>query len=79
VKIEAKPMPESDYSTVLISSSEIRSLLERGETVTAVDARGRIAFLRGPERVEGDLRAEGRDLAWAEGLPKDAWLLAYCT
>ena len=72
-------MPESDYSTVLISSSEIRSLLERGEPVTAVDARGRIAFLRGPERVAGDLRAESRDLAWAEGLPKDAWLLAYCT
>ena len=44
-----------------------------------IDARGRIAFLRGPERVEGDVRAEGRDLAWAEGLRKDAWLLAYCT
>lgn len=72
-------MPENDYSTVLISSSEIRSLLERGELVTAVDARGRIAFLSGSERVEGDVRAEGRDLAWAEGLPKDAWLLAYCT
>lgn len=72
-------MPESDFSRFLISSSEVRRLLERGEPVTAVDARGRIAFLRGPERVEGDLRAEGRDLAWAEGLPKDAWLLAYCT
>ena len=72
-------MPESDFSRFLISSSEIRRLLESGEPVTAVDARGRIAFLRGPERVEGDLRAEGRDLAWAEGLPKDAWLLAYCT
>lgn len=72
-------MPENDYSTVLISSSEIRNLLERGEPVTAVDARGRIAFLRSPERVEGDLRTEGRDLAWAEGLPKDAWILAYCT
>ena len=72
-------MPESDFSTVLISSSEVRSLLDRGEPVTVIDARGRIAFLRGPERVEGDVRAEGRDLAWAEGLRKDAWLLAYCT
>lgn len=72
-------MPESDFSTVLISSSEIRGLVERGEPLTVVDARGRIAFLRGPERVHGDLRAEGRDLGWAEGLPKDAWLLAYCT
>ncbi len=75
-------MPESDFSRFLISSSEIRSLLERGEPVTVADARGRIAFLRGPERVEGDVRVEragGRDLAWAEGLPKDAWLLAYCT
>jgi hypothetical protein len=72
-------MPESDFSRFLISSSEIRRLLESGEPVTAVDARGRTAFLRGPERVKGDLRAEGRDLAWAEGLPKDAWLLAYCT
>lgn len=73
-------MPESDISTVLISSPEIRTLLERGEPVTAIDARGRIAFLRGPERVANDVRAEdSRDLAWAEGLPKDAWLLAYCT
>ncbi|HEV2852651.1 MAG TPA: hypothetical protein VHC97_07595 [Thermoanaerobaculia bacterium] len=72
-------MPEIDVSGVLISPSEIRSLLARGERVTAVDARGRTAFLRGAERVEGDLRAEGRDLAWAEGLRKDAWLLAYCT
>jgi hypothetical protein len=72
-------MPESDISTVLISSSEVRSLLDRGEPVTVIDARGRIAFLRGPERVEGDVRGESRDLAWAEGLRKDAWLLAYCT
>ena len=75
-------MPEIDVSAVLISPSEVRSLLERGEPVMAVDARGRIAFLRGPERVAGDVRVEragGRDLAWAEGLPKDAWLLAYCT
>lgn len=72
-------MPESGFSRVLISSSEVRSLLERGEPVTVADARGGIAFLRGPERVAGDVRAEGRDLAWAEGLRKDAWLLAYCT
>ena len=72
-------MPESDISKVLISPPEIRSLLERGEPVTAVDARGRIAFLRGPERVANDVRAEGRDLHWAEGLRKDSWLLAYCT
>lgn len=79
-KVEAKLMPESDFSRVLISSSEIRSLLERGEPITVIDARGRIAFLRGAERVEGDVRAkDSRDLAWAEGLRKDAWLLAYCT
>jgi hypothetical protein len=72
-------MPINDVSAFLISPSEIRSLLERGEPVTAVDARGRTAFLGGTERVEGDLRAEGRDLDWAEGLRRDAWLLAYCT
>lgn len=72
-------MPEIDVSAVLISPSEVRSLLQRGEPVVAVDARGRTAFLRGAERVEGDLRAESRDLAWAEGLSPDAWLLAYCT
>lgn len=72
-------MPINDVSEVLISPSEVRSLLDRGEPLTAVDARGQTAFLRGAERVEGDLRAGGRDLAWAEGLRRDAWLLAYCT
>ena len=37
-------MPESDISKVLISPPEIRALLERGEPVTAVDARGRIGM-----------------------------------
>ncbi|HKI02845.1 MAG TPA: hypothetical protein VKK31_12795 [Thermoanaerobaculia bacterium] len=55
-------------------------LRERGEPLTVLDARGRAAFARGAERVAGDVRAEGsKELSWAGALPREGWLLAYCT
>jgi hypothetical protein len=80
-KIEAKPMPESDVSQLLISPEEVRRLLgePRSEPISVLDARGRAAFMHAAERVAGDLRAEGKDVAFADALPREAWLLAYCT
>jgi hypothetical protein len=72
-------MPESDVPPLLISSEEIRRRRERGEPVTVLDARGRFAFAHAAERVAGDVRAEGKDLSWAGALPREGWLLAYCT
>lgn len=73
-------MPENAVPPLTIDPSEVRRLLAAGEPVIVLDARGRAAFARSRERVAGDLRAPGtRDLGWAAGLPRDAWLLAYCT
>ena len=76
--------PESVHESVLISSAEVRRRLAAGEKPTVLDARGSAAFARSAERVEGDLRAVGRDLseliAALESSPgRSAWLLAYCT
>lgn len=73
-------MPENAVFPLLIDPPEVRRLLDRGETVVVLDARGRAAYARSSLHVAGDVRAPGtRDLAWAEGLPRDAWLLAWCT
>jgi hypothetical protein len=73
--------PESVDAGLLISSAEVRRRLAAGETPTVLDARGRAAFAHSGERVEGDLRATGRDLSGLiEALgDREAWLLAYCT
>jgi hypothetical protein len=68
----------------LISSAEVRRRLAAGEKPTVLDARGRAAFARSEERVEGDLRASGRDLSpliatLDAGPGRGAWLVAYCT
>ena len=73
------PMPESDGSHHLISPAEVGRLRELGEPIRVLDARGRAAFAHGDERVAGDVRAEGKDVSWAGALPREAWLLAYCT
>lgn len=76
----ATPPPGNVLDPRLISPSEVRELLSRGEPVTVLDARGQAAHARSAERVAGDLRAESRDLS--ELIPKlrrDAWLIAYCT
>lgn len=64
----------------LIDPDQIRRLLERSERVVVLDARGRAAYARAVERVDGDVRAPGKDASgWGDDLPRDAWLLAYCT
>ena len=70
-------MPE----TLKMAPAEVRRRLERGETATVLDVRGRAAHARSPERIEGDLRVEGtRGLPAALGLlPREGWILAYCT
>lgn len=72
-------MPDS----LKMSPSEVRRRLQRGDSATVLDARGRAAHARSGERIEGDLRVEG-----TRGLPEvlgrisqmpQGWLLAYCT
>jgi hypothetical protein len=73
-------MPESTFPPLIFDPSEIHRLLDAGAPVIVLDARGQTAFARSRERVAGDVRAPGtRDLGWAAGLPRDTWLLAYCT
>jgi len=72
-------MPESDVSQLLISPEEVRRLREDGQSLAIIDSRGRAAFAHAAERVAGDLRAEGKDVAFADALPREGWLLAYCT
>ena len=70
-------MPE----TLKMAPSEVRSRLERGEMPTVLDTRGRASHARSRERIEGDVRVEGtRGLPSAlPFLPRDGWILAYCT
>jgi len=77
------PLQSVDES-VLISPAEVRRRLAAGEKPTVLDARGSAAFASSGERVEGDLRAIGRDLSGLiaileTGPGRNAWLLAYCT
>lgn len=73
-------MPDKAVPPLTFDPAEVRRLVDAGEPVIVLDARGRAAFVRSYERIAGDVRAPGtRDLGWAAGLPRDAWLLAYCT
>ena len=70
-------MPE----TLKMAPAEVRKRLQEGETPTILDTRGRAAHARSRERIEGDVRVEGtRGLPSALPLlPRDGWLLAWCT
>lgn len=69
-------MPE----TLKMAPSEARRRLEQGENVTVLDSRGRSAYARSSERIEGDLRVEGtRGLPQVLGQLPKGWILAYCT
>jgi hypothetical protein len=77
-------LPESIDHSLLIAPAELRRRLAAGEVPAVLDARGSAAFARATERVDGDLRAYGRDLtelitALDAGPGRGAWLLAYCT
>ena len=73
-------MPTNPEPSLLLDPEDVRRLREQGEHVIVLDVRGSVAFARSSERVEGDLRVTGRDpLEWAGELPRDAWLVAWCT
>lgn len=74
------PPSESATRALLLSPQEVQRLLAQGEPVTVLDARGRAAWARSGERIEGDLRVPGRDLTeLIPRLPREGWLIAYCT
>lgn len=65
---------------LLLTPAAVRRLLAAGERVTVLDARGSAAYAKAGERVAGDLRLPPREAgARAAELPRDGWLLAYCT
>jgi hypothetical protein len=69
-------MPE----TLKMAPAEVRRRLEQGKNVTVLDARGRSAYARSGERIEGDRRVEGtRGLPQVLGQLPRGWILAYCT
>ena len=73
-------MPINPEPSLLLEPEDVRRLREKGERVIVLDARGSAAFARSSERVEGDVRVTGKDpLEWAGELPRDAWLVAWCT
>lgn len=67
--------------SLLLDPEDVRRLRNKqGERVIVLDARGSAAFARSSERVEGDVRVTGKDpLEWAGDLPREAWLVAWCT
>ncbi|HKV10638.1 MAG TPA: hypothetical protein VJ725_21025 [Thermoanaerobaculia bacterium] len=73
-------MPTNPEPSLLLDPEDVRRLREQGERVIVLDVRGSVAFARSSERVEGDVRVTGRDpMDWAGELPRDAWLVAWCT
>lgn len=82
---EIKDARESGLSLstagLLLAAAEVGRLAAGGEPLAVLDARGRSAYNRSDERVEGDLRAAGsRDLSGLiPHIRPEQWLLAYCT
>ena len=64
----------------LLTPDEVTRLVERDLPFRVIDVRGRAAYRRSPERVDGDLRPHGVGMMnLINGLPRDTWLLLYCT
>jgi rhodanese-related sulfurtransferase len=76
----SRGMPVNPEPALLLEPEDVRRLRAAGEPVVVLDARGSAAYARSPERVEGDVRVTSKDpLEWAGDLPRDAWLVAWCT
>lgn len=75
--LKAIAMPE----TLKMAPADAFERLQEGKKPTVLDVRGRAAHARSQERIEGDLRVEGtRGLPSALPLlPREGWMLAYCT
>ena len=64
----------------ILTPAEVGRLVDRDLPFRVIDVRGRAAYRRSDERVEGDLRPHGVGMmGLVEGLPADTWLLLYCT
>lgn len=65
-----------------ITLDELDDLLRRGETVFILDARKDDAYRDSATRAAGAMRVppdRAVETVSALGLPKDAWLVSYCT
>lgn len=64
----------------ILTPEEVGRIVERGFPYRVIDVRGRAAYRRSPERVEGDLRPRGVGMMnLINGLPADMYFVLYCT
>lgn len=71
-----------EVSPVVISVSQLKRLMERGENVWLLDVRSDASFLDSEAELERAVRIEpgfARRSAVEVGLPKDAWAALFCT
>jgi sodium/hydrogen antiporter len=65
-----------------ISLQQLDDLLRRGERVVLLDARKEPAYQDSATRAAGAIRVppdRATETVSALGLPRDAWLVSYCT
>jgi len=65
-----------------ISLAQLDDLLRRGERVVLLDVRKEPAYRASATRAAGAIRVppdRATDTVRAVGLPRDAWLIAYCS
>lgn len=65
-----------------ITFAELDELRRRGETVVLLDTRTEDAFRNSATKAAGAIRVppdRPTETVSALGLPKDAWLVSYCT
>ena len=64
----------------LLTPDELTRLVERKLPFRVIDVRGSAAYRRSPERVDGDLRPHRIGMMnLINGLPRETYLLLYCT
>jgi hypothetical protein len=70
----------NDPNDLRLPLQEVRRLLEQGESLDVVDARGRSAYARSRRRIDGDVRVLGsRDVPRIlPRLSPDRPILVYC-
>lgn len=86
---DPSPLPDSNPQSLIpdpqsdrISIAQLRQLWERGELVVIIDATTERSYNRESLQASGALRLQPDHVAEraAElGLPREAWIVAYCT
>lgn len=70
--------PEAPAEPQLVTPSEAKARMAKGEAVTIVDVRSPMGYHN--EHIEGALNVPLSNIAQNQhGLPKDRWVLLYCT